>query len=48
MHIGASVSGYSIYANDYDQEEVEVRLSKLVEQLKRESLMFGNFTNVIV
>jgi hypothetical protein len=46
MHIGASVSGYSIYANDYDQ--VEVRLSKLVEQLKRESLMFGNFTNVIV
>ena len=48
MHIGASVSGYSIYANDYDQEEVEARLSKLVDQLKRESLMFGNFTNIIV
>lgn len=48
MHIGASVSGYSIYANDYNQEEVEIRLSKLVDQLKKESLMFGNFTNIIV
>ena len=48
MHIGASVSGYSIYANDYDQEEVEARLSKLVDQLKREVLMFGNFHNIVV
>lgn len=48
MHIGASVSGYSIYANEYDQEEVEVRFSKLLNQLKREALMFGNFYNVVV
>ena len=48
MHIGASVSGYSIYANEYNQEEVESRLQKLIDQIKKESLMFGNFYNVVV
>ena len=48
MHIGASVSGYSIYSNEYNEEEIEDRLNKILEQLKREALMFGNFRNVVV
>lgn len=48
MHIGAAVSGYSIYTNDYDEEEVDIRLQKVVDQLKRESLMFGSFSNIVV
>lgn len=48
MHIGAAVSGYSIYSNDYNQEEVENRLQKLIDRISEESVMFGNFNNIIV
>lgn len=48
MHIGASVSGNSIYSNDYNQVEVGRRLNMLVQHLKQDCLAFGNFNNIIV
>lgn len=48
MHIGASVSGYSIYANDYEEETVESRLNSILERMEKEALMFGNFHSVVV
>lgn len=48
MHVGASVSGYSIYANEYDKDEIENRFQTLAQQITREALTFGSFSNVIV
>lgn len=48
MHIGASVSGYSIYTNDYNQEEVNKRFQKLITQLSKESLAIGGFRNIVI
>lgn len=48
MHIGASVSGYSIYENDYDQNEVNIRLHKIVDRIRKELINYGSFKNVIV
>lgn len=48
MHIGASVSGHSIYENEYNEDEVCTRLNKIVAHLEKEVLLYGNFHSVTV
>lgn len=44
MHIGASVSEQSIYNNNYDKIEVEIRLSKILDTVSS----FKNLKSIIV
>lgn len=48
MHIGASVSGFSIYQNNYDKTEVGHRLHALLIQLINEVNTYGSFSNVVI
>lgn len=48
MHIGAAVSDQSIYPNKYDENEVNLRLSKIAAEVANLSKLSGGFDNIIV
>lgn len=48
MHIGAAVSDQSIYPNKYDEDEVNLRLSKIAAEVANLSKLSGGFDNIVV
>lgn len=47
MHIGAEVSDYSIYRNPYNKEEVQSRMTKVINKII-ELASFAKITNLII
>jgi hypothetical protein len=41
MHIGAEVSNYSIYDNNFNKEEVQKRMRKIIEEILRNAQTIG-------
>ena len=48
MHVGAHTSNDSIFNNEYNEQEFNARLEKVLKKIKEQSLLMGRFDKVVV